>query len=139
MLITLLHQQQIAVYNRSIPDTPRTSQSGTPHIESNIPDWGWVIDKLLQIRNLENDWDGEGSNSPDKLLVDSAIRLTQLLKDQGMQVPDLVHPSVNGTVLFEWHTPVFYGEMEILSPDKVRFMMIERETGFVVDSFEFAL
>jgi hypothetical protein len=36
--------------------------------------WDQLIDELLGIRNLKDDWDGEGTEAPPPALVDGAIK-----------------------------------------------------------------
>ena len=79
-------------------------------------DWERVIDELLKIRNLQDDWDGEGGIAPLPGMVDFAIALAISDRDRGAPAPDRVHAGVNATVYFEWHSPAGYCELEILSP-----------------------
>jgi hypothetical protein len=53
---------------------------------------------------------------PHPALVDGAIKLAQYFQACGVAAPDRIHASVNGTVYFEWHTPLGYREVEVLSP-----------------------
>ncbi len=78
--------------------------------------WDRVIDELLRIRNLEDDYDGEGTEAPAPALVDGAIRLAKSFREERSTPPDRVHAGVNATVYFEWFTSVGYGELEIVSP-----------------------
>jgi hypothetical protein len=87
--------------------------------EAPTREWSSVIDELLRIRTLEDDWDGEGTEAPHPALVDRAITLAQYLQAKGDTPPDRVHASVNATVYFEWHTPLGYCEIEVVSPMKV--------------------
>lgn len=78
--------------------------------------WGQLIDKLISIRFLTEDWDGEGSVAPDPEAVVGATKLARNLKDQEYVPADRVTASVNGTVVFEWHTAEGYQEIEVTSP-----------------------
>lgn len=78
--------------------------------------WSRVVDELLRIRNMENNWDGEGTDAPHPALVDGAITLAKTLQAKGVPPSTRVHVSVNGTIYFEWHTPLGYGEIEVFSP-----------------------
>jgi hypothetical protein len=75
-----------------------------------------LIDELLRIRNLEDDWDGEGTEAPHPSLVDGAITLAQELKAAMYPPAERVIAGVNGTIYFEWHTPLGYQEIEVTSP-----------------------
>lgn len=89
---------------------------GPDNQENPARGWSPVIDELLRIRTLEDDWDGEGTEAPHPALVDGAITLAQTLRDKGGTPPDRVHVSVNATVYFEWHTSLGYTEIEVVSP-----------------------
>ncbi len=90
------------------------SEAGTPPART----WSQVIDDLLALRGLEDDWDGQGSEAPHPALVDGAITLAQSLQAQGLRPADFAVAGVNGTVLFEWHGPSDYLEIEVTAPDK---------------------
>src|SRR5262249_1596214 len=75
--------------------------------------WSQLIDELLRIRNLEDNWDGEGTEAPHPALVHGAITLAQTLEARGHPPADRAIASVNGTIYFEWHTPLGYHEIEV--------------------------
>jgi hypothetical protein len=79
-------------------------------------DWSPIIDELLRIRTLENDFDGEGTEAPPKKLVDGAIELAMSLRSIGERPPERVLASVNATVLFEWYPADGYRVIEVLTP-----------------------
>lgn len=78
--------------------------------------WERLIDKLISIRFLQEDWDGEGSVAPDPNAVVGATKLALTLKTQKFAPADRVTASVNGAVVFEWHTAEGYQEIEVTSP-----------------------
>jgi hypothetical protein len=78
--------------------------------------WSQRLDDLLQIRLLEDDWDGQGAKAPSTELVDSAIGLAEIFRQQGQDAPCRIVPGVNGTVLFEWQHGDMYEEIEVLRP-----------------------
>jgi len=96
--------------------TAFSCESENGYISNSI--WTAEIDELLRIRNLEDNWDGEGSKAPSVELVDGAIMLTKSFNENGLPTPDRVHASVNGTIYFEWHTPASYMEIEVVSPTR---------------------
>ena len=71
---------------------------------------------LRDISFLQEDWDGEGSVAPDPGAVAGATKLALALKANNDLPADRVIVSVNGTIYFEWHTPLDYQEIEITSP-----------------------
>jgi hypothetical protein len=103
--------------DRSSFDTPgKTSVPFTRAGDTLEQAWDCLIDDLLRIRNVKDDWDGEGSEAPHPFLVDSAIALALALKGRCSPPADRVIASVNGTVYFEWHFPSGYQEVEVTSP-----------------------
>lgn len=91
-------------------------------------------DELLRLRQLEDDWDGEGALAPPPEVVDQAIQIVQILRahdappDRVFPPPDRVFPRSNGTIYFEWFTPLEYWEIEVLSPNNVQVRKILRGT-----------
>jgi len=105
---------------------PSSSQNST---------WSQAIDDLLEIRNLEDDWDGQGGEAPDPTLVDGAIVLAQDLRSLGIGSPDRTVAGANGTVFFEWDNPiesfefewpglVIYREIEVIAPNEAEVRWI---------------
>lgn len=80
--------------------------------------WSVLIDGLRAARQLEDDWDGQGAVAPAPALVDGAITLAQTLRVSGARPADFAIPGVNGTVVFEWHHPVEYVEVEVVEPGR---------------------
>jgi hypothetical protein len=75
-------------------------------------DWNAAIDKLLELRGLEDDWDGEGASAPGVPVADSAIRYACALR-HSLASPDRVAASVNGSICFEWRNANELMELEI--------------------------
>lgn len=93
-----------------------------------VKNWSPIIDELLRIRSLNDDWDGEGSEAPHPGLVDGAIALVQTLQGKGVDPPDRVHASVNATVYFEWYAPWGYYEVEVISPTEAECRIVRKGT-----------
>ena len=64
--------------------------------------WREVTDKLLDARNLTDDWDGQGAAAPPRAAVDRALNLTLRLKGCGYPVPTDYGPTVDGGVTMTW-------------------------------------
>jgi hypothetical protein len=81
------------------------------------PLWVERIDELLAIRQLEDDWDGQGTPAPAIDVVDSALILALLLKREGFAAPNLVTQGLSGGVHFDWlpHDGR-YVELQITAP-----------------------
>jgi hypothetical protein len=77
--------------------------------------WKEVVDELLRIRTLQNNWDGEGSPAPAPALVDAALRFAGNLEKAKHPLPDTVYASGYGTVYLEWQTSPYREVIEVLS------------------------
>jgi hypothetical protein len=106
--------------------TPFTPFSG--HEEASARSWHPLIDELLRIRNLQDDWDGEGTEAPHPALVDGAITLAQYLQANRTRPADRVIAGVNGTIYFEWHTPFGYQEIEVTSPINAECRWVRKDS-----------
>ncbi len=84
--------------------------------EATANTWPQLIDEMLRILTLKDDWDGEGTEAPCRALVGGAITLAQSLQEDGFPPADRVIAGANGTIYFEWHTPLGYQEIEVTSP-----------------------
>lgn len=79
--------------------------------------WSQQIDKLLAIRQLEDDWDGQGTPAPTVEVVDSALVLAILLRQDGVIPPTGIVQGVVGEVLFDWQSADGkYVEVEVTGP-----------------------
>jgi hypothetical protein len=97
--------------------TPVGSTSPTEPQE--VRRWSDVIDELLSLYGLKDDWDGEGTPAPGPALVTAALQLAQQLQQRNAPPPDRAHASVNGTVYLEWYLPSHYIETEVVAADRV--------------------
>ena len=89
-------------------------------------DWDPIIDELLSMRDLQDDWDGEGSVAPQKALVDSVTSFAHRCKLRNELAPDRTVATVNGTICFEWYVNGVFTECEFVAPDahELRVMRI---------------
>ena len=79
--------------------------------------WKKCIDRLLEIRLLEDDWDGHGSPAPAPELVDSAIILAVLLRQKHVKPPNHTVQDVQGGVNLHWSWPDYTTlDIEVMEP-----------------------
>lgn len=81
--------------------------------------WAEVIDELLRVRNLPEDWDGQGAKAPTLEVVDTALKLVDLLRRKGCMPPDDYGAGVNGDITLGWHTEYDSLVVEVSSPLRV--------------------
>lgn len=101
------------------------------HLKAGARAWAPVAGELLRIRNLEDDWDGEGTEAPHPALVDGSIRLAQDFQAKGMAPPCHVYVGVNSTIYFEWWSSLGLGELEVISPTDAEFRWIPKGSNDV--------
>lgn len=88
------------------------------------PMWAERIDELLSIRQLEDDWDGQGAPAPTSEVVDSALVLALLLKKEGIAPPSLVAQGPSGGVHFDWLPGGGkYVELRVLHPYQAEILV----------------
>jgi hypothetical protein len=88
--------------------------------------WEPAVRKMVEMRNLADDWDGLGALAPSPALLESAISLAFLFHEKGVNPPQSVVPGLDGTVNLEWQDPDgTIAEVEIDRPFHAEVMVIE--------------
>lgn len=115
------------------PVAPRPVEQAAVSVRSDEPVRSWtdVIDQLLSLRVLEDDWDGQGAEAPEPSVVDSALKLALRFRSTGMSPADRIVAGVNGTVFFEWFAPSQYLEIEVLAPGQVEGRWVYTDSNAV--------
>ena len=80
-----------------------------------------TINKLNAIRNLQNDWDGEGSPAPSNNVMWSAHRLIGTVKDLGSQIYNVV-PGPKGEIMVDVQGKNLRSVEFIIYPDKIKYV-----------------
>lgn len=93
------------------------------------PTWAGLIDELLRILQLEDNWDGEGAVAPSPAVVESAVRLAKTLQAKEYPPAGRVIATVNGTISFEWLTPLGYCDIEVMSPNEAEYSWTPKSLG----------
>ena len=78
--------------------------------------WQELIANLVDLRSLDDDWDGQGAKAPAVELVDSAISLAGWLRDEQVIPAHYAIAGVNGTLHLEWINNQHSIDIEIISP-----------------------
>jgi hypothetical protein len=91
--------------------------------------WEPAVQKMVAFQNLGDDWDGPGAQPPSYELLCSAIGLAYTLCQQGIDPPNRVVPTPEGSVVFEWQDPDgTYTEVEVVGWLSAEVMLIEPGT-----------
>lgn len=92
--------------------------------------WSHIVDELLAMYAMKDDWDGLGAEAPCPSLVRSAMHLVRLLRElPANPIPSRVVPTPIGTILFEWHPAGRYEEWEITEPYMAHCMLAQAESS----------
>jgi len=109
----------------------QSSTAQQPSIE-----WASVTESLIRLLSLNDDWDGEGSQSPSAEVVDSVVYLLQRLARKGfMPPPTRAAPLQGGGVIIEWQALDMQASVEVTSPFRFEWLIerVGEEPSFYVD------
>src|SRR5688500_819772 len=67
--------------------------------------WEPAVKRILEHRQLGENWDGFGAKAPTHEVLASAVGLAYLFCERGVAPPDRVAPGVDGSVILEWQFP----------------------------------
>lgn len=88
--------------------------------------WDRFIGKLHALRNLQDDWDGLGSDAPPPELVDSAeLILDAFRRRHPRLIPTRVLATPDASILFEWQVDRMILEAVISTPASADFVLEE--------------
>jgi hypothetical protein len=94
--------------------------------------WPVVIDDLLRLQGLSDDWDGQGALAPDPTVVHQAIKLARAFEARGFPPADRAIAGLNGTVFLEWRdapgNPGYF-EVEVLSANEIEGRRFQEGAG----------
>lgn len=126
VVATLCRPVNASTVGRAIPpDEPADRPALLSEGRDDTANWCEAIETLLQLRLLEDDWDGLGAPAPSTALVDSALSLAQILRQQRFPPPCRVVAGLTGTVLFEWQSAGGgYFEVEMTQPRQVEWVLM---------------
>ena len=106
---------------------PLTPNAGaTQSAASSIAEihWNQIVDKLAQMRELQDDWDGQGASAPTAENMGAAENWVGEMRRYSQAIPpSQVVPGVAGEVLLMWQKEGFYLEAEISKPSEVEWML----------------
>lgn len=84
--------------------------------------WDEALTELRAMRDLADDWDGNGATAPGSEIINSAIEWAQDLFSQNHTPPSSVMAGPNGTILFNWQDENGYFDAELTKPHYVEWM-----------------
>jgi hypothetical protein len=99
-----------------------TSAGASPSVAA--AQWDRLLDDLLRLRTLEEDWDGQGASALDPANVDRAIAWVQQMRRWEQALPPArVVPGVTGELILEWQADSFYLAAELAKSDRVEWLL----------------
>jgi hypothetical protein len=104
--------------------TTRTEANGPVTDQPREPDrWDEMVNRILGLGKLQEDWDGLGAKAPQATLIDSAVELSQSLRQHGFRPPSRVGAGPDGEILLEWQDDHLYLEAEVCAPHFAEWML----------------
>ena len=86
--------------------------------------WDRISNDLLRLRDLEHDWDGQGSLALDRANADAALRwINEMRRWRQALPPSCAVPGTTGEVVFEWRGDAFQLAAEISNPEKIEWLL----------------
>ena len=86
--------------------------------------WNRILNELLRLRGLENDWDGQGILALACENVDAALRwMTEMRRWRQALPPCCAVPGTAGEVVFEWRGDAFQLAAEISNSEKIEWLL----------------
>ena len=95
--------------------------------------WQDVFHDLSKLRNLKEDWDGDGAQVPDPEILVSTWHLLVAKWQASIRAPDRVMPTIDGSIIVEWQENDGLIEYEIDEPGSAEVMFT---TGNAAPRFE---
>ncbi len=97
----------------AVPETPARSS------------WPELVDALLAMYRLTDDWDGQGAKAPQADLIRAALLLARDFQAKQFAPADRCIAGVNGTLFFEWHGETGeYTEIEVETPETAEVRLV---------------
>jgi hypothetical protein len=86
--------------------------------------WDHILDELLRLRRLDNDWDGQGARALDPSNVDQAIAWVNEMRRWNRALPPThVLPGTLGEVVLEWRLDSFHLIAEISTSSRIEWLL----------------
>ncbi len=103
--------------------TGKTAGSSS-EVEAN---WNHIAEELAGIRELKEDWDGQGASAPAAENVEAAMKWVREIRSYPQAIPpSQVVPGVTGEVLFIWQKEAFFLEAEVSKRDQIEWTLAAR-------------
>jgi hypothetical protein len=125
MSLPSLADARISLISPLVPAVqPAAATSASVPSAAAAAPWDRLLDDLLRVRALEDDWDGQGASALDPANVDRAIAWVQQMRRWEHALPPArVVPGVTGELILEWQADSFYLTAELCRPDRVEWML----------------
>src|SRR5947209_4224768 len=88
------------------------------------PRWARVLQSLAQLRQLQPDWDGQGSLPVSTPILDAASAwVIEMSGWQDALAPTRALPGTTGEIVLEWCTESLHLAAEISRPDRIEWLL----------------
>jgi hypothetical protein len=102
---------------------PSGAAPGAP-ADPGAAQWDRILDELRRLRDLEDDWDGQGARALDPANMDQAIAWVEDMRRWRRALPPTrVLPGTLGEVVLEWRGDTFHLAAEISSPSRLEWLL----------------
>jgi hypothetical protein len=86
--------------------------------------WNQIADELARMRELKDDWDGQGASAPAVENAEAAVDWLREMRSYPQAIPpSQVAPGVTGEVLLVWQKKNFFLEAEVSKRDQIEWTL----------------
>lgn len=123
MAVPNLADSQISLLSPLVASTISSEPSGGASTETNAQ-WERILSDVVRLRDLEHDWDGQGSLPLDRNNMDAVVAWIIDMRCWSQALPPrCVSPGTAGEVVLEWRGDEFQLAAEVNTPEKVEWLL----------------
>lgn len=99
------------------------ADTGDPRVR----EWRLVIEALMELINLQDDWDGQGAEAPSYDVIDTANKIAEALLERGDPSPGSAVATPAGSIILAWQENSIYRELEVVTSEQIEYMFIDQD------------
>lgn len=93
--------------------------------DSVVDNWASTERLLVDVSQLDDNWDGEGADAPNFEIIETAYKLLTLMQSQNHPTPTQISATLLGGIVVYWRVDDVYIEAEINESNLVEWMQTE--------------